>query len=116
MDSLGTKNVREKITSIEKVHTRFSANLLKDLEGFESKFDDVLKNVEMTPSEFNKLKLKPHDELTDTEIEKLKAIREAVAPITRDTILQKTIPFTDIEKYLDRTGKLCKSGWLYCKS
>ncbi|CAH0286654.1 Putative ribonuclease YwqJ [Peribacillus sp. Bi96] len=103
VDSRQLKNISEQTTNGRKVKTQFDSKKLKDLQGFNSKIDDVLKNVGMTTSEFKDLKLKSHDELTDLEVEKLKTIREAVPPIKRTTILQKTIPGQDIEKYLDGT-------------
>ena len=103
VDSRQLKNISEQTTNGRKVKTQFDSKKLKNLQGFNSKIDDVLKNVGMSSSEFKELKLKSHDELTDLEVEKLKTIREAVPPITRTTILQKTIPGQDIEKYLDGT-------------
>jgi hypothetical protein len=114
VDSRQLKNISEQTTNGRKVKTQFDSKKLKDLQGFNSKIDDVLKNVGMTSSEFKELKLKSHDELTDLEVEKLKTIREAVPPITRKTILQKTIPGQDIEKYLD--GKYSEIGGYVAKA
>ncbi|MFU0791776.1 MAG: hypothetical protein ACFWT6_17835 [Virgibacillus proomii] len=50
--------------------------------------------------QFQSLKLKPVDKLTDAEVTIMKDIRDSVPKITADTKIQKTIPAGDIEKYL----------------
>ncbi|MBU7591734.1 ribonuclease YeeF family protein [Metabacillus halosaccharovorans] len=79
----------------------FSSENLNSLKGFDTQLDEVLENIQMTRAEFNDLKLKSSSSLTLTEIEKMKAIRNAVTPITKETLIQKTIPVQDIQKYLD---------------
>lgn len=49
---------------------------------------------------FNNLRLKPVSELTDAEAKIMKDIRDSVPPVTQDTLLQKTIPVNDVDKYL----------------
>ncbi|MEH7475519.1 hypothetical protein V7158_27850, partial [Priestia megaterium] len=71
------------------------------LEDFDQKINEVLKRVNLTKKEFNELKLKDVKTLTSHEIEVMKAIRDSVSPLTKDTLLQKTIPAKDIEKYVD---------------
>ena len=98
----------EPVDSLEKTGdvisgSKFSAEKLKDLKGFDFQLDSILENYQLTRSEFNELKLKPHDELSQSEVETLKAIRESVMPITKETIVQKTIPASDLEKYLNGT-------------
>jgi hypothetical protein len=51
-------------------------------------------------SEFQELKLKHISELTSDVVHMIKGIRDSVPLITKDTLLQKTIPASDIEKYL----------------
>ncbi|MFS0864285.1 hypothetical protein [Fredinandcohnia sp. 179-A 10B2 NHS] len=70
---------------------------------FRNQIDTELKKHGLTINQFNELKLKPVAELTDKEVSMMKEIRDAVAPITRDTQIQKTIPAGDIEKYLSGT-------------
>ncbi|MEC5425166.1 hypothetical protein QGM71_16895 [Virgibacillus sp. C22-A2] len=67
---------------------------------FRNQIDRVLKEHNLTIDEFNKLKLKSVTELNESEILIMKHIRDFVPPITKDTVLQKTIPANDIEKYL----------------
>lgn len=107
-DRLASKNVMYNVDSLplqkpKTIEPKFSSESLKELKGFDSQLDCVLKNYDMTRTTFNELKLKSHDSLTNEEVEKLKSIRESVPPITNKTILQKTIPEKDIEKYLDGT-------------
>jgi hypothetical protein len=87
---------------------------LKGMQGFDSKLDSVLENINLTRAEFNELKLKPPSSLSDLEVEKLKSIRDSVPLITEDTILQKSIPKDDIEKYFD--GTYSKIGGYVAKS
>ncbi|WP_257348170.1 ribonuclease YeeF family protein [Pseudalkalibacillus decolorationis] len=84
------------------------------VKSFDGQLDGVLKNHGLSRAEFNNLKLKPMNSLTDTELEKLKAIRGAVPPITKDTLIQKTIPVSDISKYLD--GSYTKLGGYVAKA
>ncbi|WP_369899946.1 hypothetical protein [Bacillus manliponensis] len=79
---------------------RFGFDTTRDMQGFRHQIDNELKKHGITREEFNDLKLKPASELTDTEAALMKDIRDAVPSITEDTLLQKTIPFADIEKYL----------------
>ncbi|MEN2667613.1 hypothetical protein [Listeria aquatica] len=68
----------------------------------------ILEKHHLTLDEFNQLKLKPVQELTDAEVRTLKDIRDSVPKITTETPLQKTIPEGDIEKYL--SGEYDKIG------
>ena len=108
IDRLASRNAmyNETLIRMKKLNTiesKFSAEKLKDLKGFDFQLDSILENYQLTRSEFNELKLKPHDELSQSEVETLKAIRESVMPITKETIVQKTIPASDLEKYLNGT-------------
>ena len=82
----GMRCIMQTLIRMKKLNTiesKFSSENLKDLKGFDSQLDSVLKNYDMTRAAFNNLKLKPHDSLTNGEVEKLKAIRESVQPITK---------------------------------
>ncbi|AAK78121.1 Hypothetical protein, CF-5 family [Clostridium acetobutylicum ATCC 824] len=50
--------------------------------------------------EFNKLRLTNPSELSPKQIETMKAIRDAIPKIDKNTFIQKTIPKSDIEGYL----------------
>ncbi|MBC2224888.1 ribonuclease YeeF family protein [Listeria seeligeri] len=75
-------------------------NELHPPQNFKSQMDKILKEQNLSMEEFQELKLKPIQDLTNAEVKALKAIRKAVPKITTDTLLQKTIPVGDIEKYL----------------
>ncbi|MFC0190195.1 ribonuclease YeeF family protein [Fictibacillus aquaticus] len=80
---------------------KYAAENLEDLRGYDSIIDEVLANYNISRNEFNALKLKDYSELLDEDVELLEAIRKSVSPITKDTLLQKTIPFKDIENYIN---------------
>ena len=58
----------------------------------------------MTLDELNTLRLADVNELSAEQIGKLKNIREAVPKIDSNTVIQKTIPFEDIGKYIGDDG------------
>lgn len=70
--------------------------------------EDALKQHGLSPDEFDALRLKDVSELKEHEITVLKAIRESIPAPTADTVLQKVIPATDVEKYLN--GSYTKVG------
>lgn len=62
---------------------------------------DVLKEEGLTLDEFNVLRTQDVSTLTDAEKATLKSIRESVPMPDADTLMQKVIPASDIEKYMD---------------
>ncbi|MDO6657829.1 hypothetical protein [Anaerobacillus sp. 1_MG-2023] len=60
----------------------------------------ILGKYEMDFEKFNTLRVKNATELSKEEVKVLKEAREAIPAITSETLIQKTIPATDIEKYL----------------
>lgn len=75
-----------------------------DGSGFVSNIDTVLRKQNLTIDEFNTLRLKSVSELSPDEIAKMKAIRDSVPKINSSTVIKKTIPASDIEKYLGEKG------------
>ncbi|PKR82387.1 hypothetical protein CWO92_24780 [Heyndrickxia camelliae] len=67
---------------------------------FKNQIGEALKEHNLTFSHFQELKLKHISELTSDEVRIMKEIRDSVTPITKETVLQKTIPASDIEKYI----------------
>ncbi len=65
---------------------------------------EVLKQQGLTLEEFNKLRLTDVKDLTKEQIAQMKAIREAVPKIDANTYIQKTIPASDIDKYIGEDG------------
>ena len=78
-----------------------------DGSGFVSNIDTVLRKQNLTIDEFNTLRLKSVSELSPDEIAKMKAIRDSVPKIKSSTVIKKTIPASDIEKY----SPIVKSTW-----
>lgn len=63
----------------------------------------VLKEQGLTLEEFNRLRLLEISSLSDEEKVMLKAIRESVPMPDVNTLMQKVIPASDIDKYLNGT-------------
>lgn len=70
------------------------------MKGFQNQINNHLKEHGIAIEDFNNLRLKPVSELTDAEAKIMKDIRDSVPPVTQDTLLQKTIPVNDVDKYL----------------
>ena len=73
---------------------------------------EALKQQGLTLDEFNRLRLTDVTDLTKEQIAQLKAIREAVPKIDANTYIQKTIPASDIEKYLGDDGWSTIGGYV----
>ncbi|MEN2768984.1 hypothetical protein [Ornithinibacillus xuwenensis] len=67
---------------------------------FKNQIGEVLEKYDWDIEKFHEVKLKPIDELSNRELVIMKEIRDSVPKPTPETTLQKTIPATDIEKYL----------------
>lgn len=63
---------------------------------------DIISKNGLTIDEFNKLRLTNASELTEEQVNTMKAIREAIPKIDNNTIIQKTIPEGDIEGYMSK--------------
>ena len=70
---------------------------------FAQNIDDVLNQLGLTLDEFHVLRLKAVSTLSDAEKEILKTIRESTSVPDSNTLMQKVIPYVDIEKYMDGT-------------
>ena len=73
---------------------------------------EVLKQQGLTLEEFNKLRLTDVKDLTKEQIAQMKAIREAVPKIDANTYIQKTIPASDIDKYIGEDGWAAIGGYV----
>lgn len=61
----------------------------------------IFGNNRMSYSEFQALKLTPMNELTPEQIRQMLIIRESIPPIDNLTLLRKTIPYNDIDSYIN---------------
>ena len=69
-------------------------------KAFVNELPEILKQKRITLDEFNNLRLRDVAELTDSEKEILKFIRNSVPMPNENTLMQKVITVEDIEKYL----------------
>ncbi|MCK0472329.1 hypothetical protein [Halalkalibacter sp. APA_J-10(15)] len=74
---------------------------------------EVLRKHNLTLGDFQELKLKSVLELTNNEVRIIKEIRDSVPLITNDTLLQKTISHSDIDKYM--SGQYAEIGGYIAK-
>ena len=58
----------------------------------------------LNADEFNNLKLKNIDLLSQEQVDVIKGIRDLEPPITNNTVIRKFIPESDIEKYIGENG------------
>ena len=73
---------------------------------------EELKQQGLSLEEFNKLRLTDVKDLTKEQIAQMKAIREAVPKIDANTYIQKTIPASDIDKYIGEDGWSTIGGYV----
>jgi hypothetical protein len=83
------------------------------LKGFREELPTHLETNKINIEKFHELRLKAVDELTDSEVNVMKNIRDAVPSVNNKTLLQKTIPVGDIENYL--SGKYTEIGGYVAK-
>lgn len=79
----------------------YSRERLGHLRGFETDAPALVKKQGLTMDEFERWFAEPAILVPHSVIPKLKAIREAVPMPTPDTLLQKVIPYGQVEKYLN---------------
>ncbi|MCJ7967007.1 hypothetical protein MT487_08035 [Lachnospiraceae bacterium NSJ-171] len=72
-------------------------------KAFVNELPEILKQKRITLDEFNNLRLRDVADLTDSEKEILKFIRNSVPMPNENTLMQKVITVEDIEKYLNGT-------------
>jgi hypothetical protein len=92
---------------------KYNLDETRDLKGFSKQISNELRKQGLTLEQFNKLRLIPVDQLTEDQIKSMKAIRDAVHPIKEDTVLRKTMPTSDIAKYL--SGEYTEIGGYVAK-
>lgn len=78
----------------------YKKEYLEELISFHDNIDDVLAQFNMSKADFQKLKTKRIDQLTVEEQTIMIQIRELVPHPTKETLLQKVVPWDDIDYYL----------------
>jgi len=81
----------------------YSRERLGHLKGFEADAPALVQKQGLTMDEFERWFAEPAILVPRSVIPKLKAIRDAVPMPTPDTLLQKVIPYGQVEKYLNGT-------------
>lgn len=95
------------------IQRKYGFDLTSDLKGFSQQIPKELEKHNITLERFHELRLKPQSALTYDEVEVLKEIRDTVPLITRATLLQKTLPIKEVEKYL--SGEYTEIGGYVAK-
>jgi len=88
--------------------------ILSCSNGFAKQIIKQLKKFNITIEQFNKMKVKPIYEMDEKELIFMKNIRDSVPKVNQDTLLQKTFPASDIEKYLN--GEYKEIGGYFAKA
>ena len=117
------KNVLSKIDEVninsgtrgvsDALEGKFGFAFTSDMKGFSEQLPKELEKHHITLERFHELRLKPYSDLTDEEVKIIKDIRDAVPFITKDTLLQKTLPIQDVDKYL--SGQYTEIGGYVAK-
>ncbi|MGT2717639.1 hypothetical protein [Streptococcus oricebi] len=63
--------------------------------------EKTLQDQDMSVDEFNKLKVTHIDDMTDEQLKIMKQIRDSIPNPESDTLMQKVIPSSDLDKYLN---------------
>ena len=90
---------------------RMRRQALREIPGFADEADDLLDMIGLTPERFRELVQLPAEELSEAERSMLKAIRNAVPAPTADTILQKVIPGSRIDAFI-QNGQSMINGFV----
>ncbi|PAD34197.1 hypothetical protein [Terribacillus saccharophilus] len=88
-----------------KINSKVNNDISNIPVSYKRYLEENIGDYSLTYNDFQQLKLKPVAELTDEELKTIKAIRDAIPHPTSDTYLQKTIPISDVDKYLDGSYK-----------
>ncbi|WP_051291424.1 hypothetical protein [Fictibacillus gelatini] len=88
--------------------TQLNHSKLPQGKGFAAEIDHVLGEIGMTKDEFFELQAKHHTELTPSQLEKMRQVRDSVPSLNKDSVLQKVIPLERLDDYL--SGEEAKVG------
>lgn len=90
----------------------YKKEYLEELKSFHDNIDEVLSQFNMTEADFHALKMKRIEDLTVDEQALMRRIRDLVPPPTEETLMQKVIPWGDIEKFFDVNKPKTLSGYI----
>ena len=94
-DAEGVGRVAKKTKKI------FGRSAISKLNGFSDDIGRLAKKQGLSVDDFKRLQQKRYDKMAPIEQDKIDAIRKAIAMPDGNTILQKVIPKSDIQKYLN---------------
>ncbi|MCD7034523.1 LXG domain-containing protein [Metabacillus sp. GX 13764] len=97
------------------IQGKYSLNSIRHLPSFNDKIETHLKKLDITIDKFHELRLKPVEELTLDEIKIMKEIRDSVPPVTKETLLQKTLPIQDVKNYISGSDPYTEIGGYVAK-
>ncbi|WP_257348175.1 hypothetical protein [Pseudalkalibacillus decolorationis] len=94
------QNIKSVKSITHGIDAEFVSNKLPKGKGFAAEIDHVLDEVGLTKDEFYDMQAKLHTQLTPSELEKMRQVRETVPPLDETSIMQKVLPLNRVDKYL----------------
>ena len=102
------KNATSVVSETVKATGKYSLASISKERGFIDLLPNLLKKEGLTMDDFRYIMLKNVNALTETEKMKLARIRNAIPKPDANTVMQKVIPKTDIENYINPTSNYYK--------
>ena len=95
--------LRKVLGEVEEIPIRYNRASIASIKGFSDELSELLSKQGLTIDEFKVLQQKTFESMTAAEKVKINAIRNSIQTPNSETLLQKVIPKSDIDKYLDGT-------------
>lgn len=90
----------------------FNKSIIKSKRGFVNQIDELLAQGGLTIDDFHYMMQKSSNALTETEKAVMTKIRTSIPKPNSTSVMQKVIPKSDIEKYLDGTKGIQVKGYI----
>ncbi|MBN2750868.1 MAG: hypothetical protein JXR57_15365 [Bacteroidales bacterium] len=97
--------LRKVLGEADEIPIRYNRASIASIKGFSDELSELLSKQGLTIDEFKVLQQKTFESMTAAEKVKINAIRNSIQTPNSETLLQKVIPKSDIDKYLDGTYK-----------
>ena len=104
-EAVSTTSTAETVAVVENVSVKA---VVQNAEPLAESMSRGLNQASLSVDDFHNLRIKPVPELTTTEIMQLKTVRDSIPMPTENTMMQKVIPESDIQNYLN--GKYKELG------
>jgi len=99
MSSTDSENAIVKLVK-KKITSKYGKDYIKTLPSFMDTVANIAQKNGLTVGKFNTIRLKSVKKYSNTEKTKMLSIRNSIPKPTKDTLMQKVVPFDDIKKYI----------------